>query len=580
MDELQREMVISTPDKDKLPREMIYSPVERTKGVMMYELGELLIKLKERYSDDEMIELINDMVEIIRPFVILYDVDSFYLHDDINKNIDILKEIFKNKKGLLNYIFKIDRVVPINSENGKIFIIKTLSNKYKSSKLLVKVASKDTADPISYEYYVGLTLNNLRIENNIEFFAVMYGRFFCGLDLSIENDKIDNMVLCDDNRFNKKTHLLYEFIRNVETEEVLTLSDYIKKLYSDGDVGIELNIINLMILVLYGLQVAQDKMDFTHYDLHVKNILVVKLSKLTEYRLRYKDRDIIIVTDVIPHIIDYGKSYINPNVAVSENGFKDYELNGEFDDFMMYQNTLFKNYVLDRNDTRYLEMIRGVERHLHKLAYRYLYNRELMKEEEIQESDDTLYFKSYILQLYYNGISEIVDGKFRIIKCDFGIDSRVSNKKYDFFRICKSVSAMMSILSEKLQLHSKDLWKNLGDKLELQYPFHDGLYYSLVSKYDANPMGIIMDRDNIFNEPIDIVYYLYGEVYYKGQLGGMDKNNKKMDKGSENKEKVDLEVIKSNLKNIKVKNEFMNIDYSKSKYDGTFVYDIRDAKIN
>ena len=45
-DELSDEMVLSTPE-GIIPREMIYSPVERTKGVMMYELGELLIKLKE-----------------------------------------------------------------------------------------------------------------------------------------------------------------------------------------------------------------------------------------------------------------------------------------------------------------------------------------------------------------------------------------------------------------------------------------------------------------------------------------------------------------------------------------------------
>jgi hypothetical protein len=416
-------------------------------------------------------------------------------------------------------------VVPINSENGKIFIIKTLSNKYKSSKLLVKVASKETADPISYEYYVGLTLNRLRIEDKIQCFAVMYGRFFCGLDL--ESDKIDNMVLCDENKENK-THLLYEFIRNVHTEEVLTLYDYINEF--NGNVEFEINIINIIMIVLHGLQVAQDKMNFTHYDLHLKNILVVKLSQLTEYRLTYNNIEIKIISNVMPHIIDYGRSHINPIEVINEGDgvFKDYELNmgmgfsedtgfsdfGSyigFSDFGIYQRELFKKHVLDRNDTRYLETIGSVERHLHKLAYRYLYNRELMKEEEIQETNDTLSFKSNILEMYYNGRSEIVDGKFRIINCDFGIDSRVSNKKYDFFKLCMNVSVMMTMLSEKVDLKSKDLWKTLGDKLELQYPFHDGLYYSLASEYDPNPMGIRMDTGNIFNEPIDIVYYLYNE---------------------------------------------------------------------
>ncbi len=492
-----------------------------------------------------------------------------------------MREIFTNHKKLIKYIFKIDKIIPINSANGRIFILKTLSKKYKTSKLLVKVASKETADPISYEYYVGLALNRLRVDYNIDYFAVMYGRFFCGLDprIDVNEDNLGDMELCD-NRYNKKTHLLYEFIRNIETEEVLTLSDYIEELKDDKGLEREINIINVMILVLYALQEAQDKMDFTHYDLHAKNILVVKLAEEREYNIIYKGENIKIITSVVPHIIDYGRSHINPDTAINENGvFKDYELNSEFSDFELYQNALFKKYVLDRKNVNHLEKIKRLERHLHKLANRYLYKNELLENKQIVETYETLEFKKGILEMYYNGQYEIVDNEFKVIKCDFGIDTRQSHKKYDFFRICRIVGGMISNLSKEKDLYSQNVWSNLGDKLELQYPYHDGWYYSLVSDYKPNPIGIMTDDDS-FNEPIDVVKYLYNKIYIQEQFGGMDikkngkrENNDNIKKNNmnnvdnvinekKNQKQIKLELIKNKLENEKKKYVFMNIDYS------------------
>jgi hypothetical protein len=534
-------------------------------------LGYLLEKLEKENNKDGMIDAINDMIEILRPLIILYDADTFYLQDDVNKYIDILREIFTNHKKMIKYIFKIDKIIPINSANGRIFILKTLSKKYKTSKLLVKVALKKTADPISYEYYVGLALNRLRVDYNIDYFAVMYGRFFCGLDpkIDINGDDLDNIELCD-NRYNKKTHLLYEFIRNIETEQVLTLSDYIEELKVGEGLEREINIINVMILVLYGLQEAQDKMDFTHYDLHAKNILVVKLTEEKEYNITYKGEKIKIITGVVPHIIDYGRSHINPETALNENGvFKDYELNVEFSDFELYQNALFKKAVLDRKNVNHLEKIKRVERHLHKLARRYLYKYELLEGEETIETYETLEFKKGILEMYYNGQYEIVNNEFKVIKCDFGIDTRLCHKKYDFFRICRIVGGMISNISKGKYLYSQNIWKNLGDKLELQYPYHDGWYYSLVSDYKPNPIGIMTDDDS-FNEPIDIVKYLYDKLYSEGQSGGMDikknrktiENNKDIMNNVINKTKINFEKIKKKLENEKIKYDFMEIDYS------------------
>lgn len=562
-------------------------------GKVYYDLGLLIDDIiKRRGSEDVILNRINDIVKIMRPLVILYDVNKFYLPEKnvIEKYIDALKELFIYHKDIFKYIFKIDKIIPINSANGRIFILRSMIRGGQSPKLLVKVALDKNVDPISYEYYVGLTLNKLRIDDNIEHFALMYGRFFCGLDPNIDvlksSEDLEKVEICD-TRYSKKSHLLYEFIRDIETDKVVTLSDYINELNNDEDtLQREINIVNIMILVLNALQQGQEKFNFTHYDLHAKNILVVKLIEKRDYVINYNDNKIIITTEVVPHIIDYGRSHINPELAIRDNNvYYDYELNREFDNFGEYQRVLFRKYVLRREVENDLKIIKRVEWHLHKLANRYIYKIELSDNNKlIEETFDTLEFKKGVLELYYNGRYEIMDNTFKIMSCDFGIDTTKSHKKYDFFRICRVVGGMILNINKNRELYSKNLWKNLGDKLELQFPYHDGWYYSLVSDYKPNPIGLMTDDDS-FSVPMDVVYYLYNKLYILDQSGGgnMDEKIEKI-KGKENeimedknkiikdiesknvvqmdKNKLILEQLKKNLEKEKIKYNFMKIDYS------------------
>ena len=79
-----------------------------------------------------------------------------------------------------------------------------------------------------------------------------------------------------------------------------------------------------------------------------------------------------------------------------------------------------------------------------------------------------------------------------------------------------------------------------------------------------------MTDDDSFNEPIDIVKYLYDKLYSEGQSGGMDikknrktiENNKDIMNNVINKTKINFEKIKKKLENEKIKYDFMEIDYS------------------
>ena len=87
-------------------------------------------------------------------------------------------------------------------------------------KLLIKIAKNNHSDPPSYEYYIGLTMNKLRSlyknEEIIDNFALIYGRFNCSID-NIKNNK-----LCIGNENNSKTHICYEYIRNVHSNKITT----------------------------------------------------------------------------------------------------------------------------------------------------------------------------------------------------------------------------------------------------------------------------------------------------------------------------------------------------------------------
>lgn len=205
----------------------------------------------------------------------------------------------------------------------------------------------------------------------------------------------------------------------------------------------------------------------------------------------------------------------------------------------------------------------------------------------MEKEYEVLEFKKIALEYYYNADYEVKDNKLKILKCDFGIDTRKSHKKYDFYRICRIVGGMILNFNKKKKIYSSTLWKNLSDKLELQYPYHDGWYYSLVSDYKANPIGIMTDED-VFDEPIDVAYYLHNVLYkeeQQEQYGGQGVDEKienkvieikeqmkkletidKIDKLKNVSNKLDkkalkLDKLKSNLQNEKVKYDFMKIDY-------------------
>jgi hypothetical protein len=473
-------------------------------------------------TNAEIIAKLREVISIMRPLTTIYNVERFYLaeNEQIELYIDTFSELSKYHEDIFKYIFRIKKVLPIQSSNGKVFILKSLTPELKEEdmdidqlitpQLLVKVALSGTTDPISYEYYVGLTLNKLRIDENVQHFTIMYGKFFCGLnpeiDASVPIDALENMNICD-NKFNRKVHLLYEYIRNFESETTMSLGNFIEMIKTTTDENtrytLETQLIKIMILIFHSLQIAQDKLEFTHYDLHPGNILIVKLDYKMVYTLQYKNNNITIETEYVPHIIDYGRSHIKPSKAISDREdlkFMDDSNNILYDTFENFQKMSRLLHIVYRETSQ--NVITSIENRLHKVAYRYLYNTEPQQ----FETYDTLEFKKLAFKVYYDGTYHIEDNKFIIDSCDLGVNTSVFNRSYDLVRVIKMVAGLYKTADN---LFLKDTWVELDSIIDDNYPYMDEVFYSMVSPYENNPMRFSTYE---IKSPIDVCKWLDGRM--------------------------------------------------------------------
>jgi len=467
---------------------------------------------------------------------------KFYLQHPSKAEINSFKRVFctiqKDPTGFSKKIFKIKDVLPISSVNGLVMVIETKSKKpIIDNQLLVKIPLSDESDSVTYEYYVGEVLNTLRINRLTDNFALVYGLIIqCGFNTDTlkylkkkhasvetikeqrggmiitksssaatikENEpKID---LCDD-EFPNKPHIIYEYIRNLDTNKTETFDKYIDRLTgklteSQRD-EIELNIINLTIMIMYSLQVAQDIFDFTHYDLHTGNILVIELGKPEPVNIIYRGKNLTIMTTVIPHIIDYGKAYVDPERAqeiINKTKYYDIQLeqqnikikeqlkkdpifkpppppNFTFSSFESYQEELFKNQ-------NYVYHIRGDTSEYDKQMF---------------DKRDQIFLRERGSELLYSKNLN----KFFVIKTDKrGKYTMIDNKRYDIKN--------ESILYESILYKNEDILLEQMDRNSFVKWMSSNIYHKniqgmedliieqkgklLINKYDV---GVHSDKPN------------------------------------------------------------------------------------
>jgi len=265
---------------------------------------------------------------------LLNNAETFTIPDinQINKYIKAFNVLLS--KGDLNNTFEVVKFIEQKSANGLIYVVKLKKSKSKYSKLLIKIQKSELADPASYEYYIGLALNILRGMGALNF-GLVYGRFNCGFNPI-------GKTICDKN-YQDKTYVLYEYITSL-SDKTMTLYDYIisDKISKERKNS---NLVNILIMLMISLQKAQDTMGFTHYDLHLGNVLLVQLNKTYNFVYEHNGKKYNIILDYFPFIIDYGRSYVNPDIVdkVAGGVIYDSDKKESYKKFKDYQNKAWKN---------------------------------------------------------------------------------------------------------------------------------------------------------------------------------------------------------------------------------------------
>lgn len=206
-----------------------------------------------------------------------YDIGSLYLNNRIRLYLHNLRQMNDDSLNGISMVADFDKA-------GDMFVL--------------KVAKNELHDDLLHELVIGLYgVNKLR--RYIPNFAYVYGGFKCSPPLiDPQTKKVVSWCLNNQNAVN---YVLYEYIN-----PAVSFEDYLKTCS-----GIQF--LNVYVQIMYALRLGLKLINFSHYDLHHKNVLLRKLINIQgPFQIAYEtERGVeYIVTDLIPTIIDYGYSHI------------------------------------------------------------------------------------------------------------------------------------------------------------------------------------------------------------------------------------------------------------------------------
>lgn len=146
------------------------------------------------------------------------------------------------------------------------------------------------------EFAVGTKINNLR--QNVPNFVLTLGGFECYSNPLLR-------TLCQEEPGSE----ILQFILLEKIDNAISFGDYVSR--SDVSTG---RLCLAITQIAAGLEYAQKSLDFTHYDLHVNNIMVTNLvpsgGDPELYRYRIGEKEYPIPAYVNCTIIDYGTSHV------------------------------------------------------------------------------------------------------------------------------------------------------------------------------------------------------------------------------------------------------------------------------
>lgn len=460
----------------------------------------------------------NDLNKIIKdfsPYFIIYNSDSFLNPDwrTLNNYILSFHQILK-RPHIIDKLFVVEKIMQTGSVNGDIIVLsvnKTPLNK--APQILLKVPKSILTDPISYEYYMGITLNSLRETSPYKAFAITYGLINCPIDM--ENKKICSYTTPP---IQMKSGIFYEFIKTTNSQTV-TLTKFINDFnlkdaegFIDYSKVSEFNktIISILKYIMLSIAYAQNVLQFTHYDLHLSNVILLKNEKLEKVNIKFtnpKTGKVTVYTfymEYTPIIIDYGRSHIDPNKVISyTKNFVDFSTQKMFFNFQ----DMLENLWASTSFTHYnKETLVEVQKHLMQI-------KPLRKKLGISYVD--------VLKKYYLATEKSVES---------GINPKSFHPMYDVYRFTRTLCNYIIEIFKNNMINPPDIYKNINQILYENYPFFIPKYFGLPSIYEPFQSSI----NYLCKSPLDIIelcekYTPMDWNYSQFGGGGSDENEFAMD---------------------------------------------------
>uniref|UniRef100_A0A6C0HZ74 Protein kinase domain-containing protein n=1 Tax=viral metagenome TaxID=1070528 RepID=A0A6C0HZ74_9ZZZZ len=227
------------------------------------------------------------------------------------------------------------RKIGANSANGFIKEIKYENNGYISYAVL-KSSVRVDSDNLAYEYIVGLFINeqSKKFPCFIDTYGLYYYRDLASWNTAknspvMSHDTLRSSLIIEPNSYNyskmcqqsKSSAILIEHLKNVTSLD----DNFIKpQLSVNIDNFIESKLLYILYQVYMPLSILADK--FTHYDLHMDNILLYKPinGKHIEYNYHFDHGIINFKSEYIVKLIDYGRSYYKYDEPGKENSIDIY----------------------------------------------------------------------------------------------------------------------------------------------------------------------------------------------------------------------------------------------------------------
>jgi len=225
------------------------------------------------------------------------------------------------------------------SGNGFVKQITYTRNKY-SAYAILKSSQNATSDNLAYEFAVGQYINKLC--NRFPCFLETYGLYYYDEESSWEymkNNEITDANFLKEKLIGKKTSgydidyisacakskyasILLENVNSAVTlfdiadSLIIKDTDNYEKAYKNLKPFLQDELPFILFQIYFALSILSET--FTHYDLHIHNVLIYTLdsNKYLQYHYHYKDgKTVSFKSKYIAKIIDYGRSFFNDKEA-------------------------------------------------------------------------------------------------------------------------------------------------------------------------------------------------------------------------------------------------------------------------